>query len=93
MCCESLVAAEGLGRVPPAPDRSRALATYHHDGGVEAAARLVTENVTVYPLSEAVEPPEMHWVSASGKAFNTIHPNSIDFLAARGGRTDRLEGS
>ena len=49
------------------------------NGDVEAAAALVKDNVKVYPLSQAANPPEMNWVSASGKAFNTIHPNTIDF--------------
>jgi hypothetical protein len=47
--------------------------------GVGKAARLVTDNVKVYPLSQAANPPEMQFVSGSGKAFNTIHPNNIEF--------------
>ena len=47
--------------------------------GVEKAASLVTENVRVYPLSQEANPPEMKFISASGKAFNTIHPNNIEF--------------
>ena len=43
------------------------------------AAALVTDNVKVYPLSQYANPPEMKWVSASGKAFNTIHPNNSKF--------------
>ena len=49
------------------------------DGDVEAAASLVTDNVKVYPLSEYADQPEMKWISASGKAFNTIHPNNAEF--------------
>lgn len=49
------------------------------NGDVEAAASLVKDNVKVYPLSQAANPKEMNWVSASGKSFNTIHPNTIDF--------------
>jgi len=48
-------------------------------GDVEAAASLVKDNVKVYPLSKFADQPEMKWVSASGKAFNTIHPNNIEF--------------
>ena len=49
------------------------------NGDVEAAASLVMDNVKVYPLSKFADQPEMKWVSASGKAFNTIHPNNIEF--------------
>ena len=49
------------------------------NGDVEAATSLVTDNVKVYPLSKFADQPKMKWVSASGKAFNTIHPNNIDF--------------
>ena len=49
------------------------------NGDVEAAASLVKDNVKVYPLSKFADQPEMKWVSASGKAFNTIHPNNSKF--------------
>ena len=48
-------------------------------GDVEAAAALVTDNIKVYPLSKFTDQPEMKFVSASGKAFNTIHPNNSEF--------------
>ena len=49
------------------------------NGDVEAAAALVTDNVKVYPLSKFADQPEMKFFSASGKAFNTIHPNNSEF--------------
>jgi len=49
------------------------------NGDVKAAASLVKDNVKVYPLSKFAGQPEMKWVSASGKAFNTIHPNNSEF--------------
>lgn len=49
------------------------------NGDVEAAAALCTENVKVYPLSEFKNPPKTKFVSASGKAFNTVHPNNAEF--------------
>jgi hypothetical protein len=49
------------------------------DGDVDKAAALCKENVKVYPVSEAKNPPEMKWVSGSGKSFNTIHPNNAEF--------------
>jgi len=49
------------------------------NGDVEAAASLVKDNVKVYPLSKFADKPDMKWVRASGKAFNTIHPNNSEF--------------
>jgi hypothetical protein len=49
------------------------------DGAVDKAASLCTDNVKVYPLAKFKNPPKMKFVSASGKAFNTIHPNNIEF--------------
>ena len=49
------------------------------NGDVESAAALCTENVKVYPLSRFKDQPEMKFVSATGKAFNTIHPNNSEF--------------
>jgi len=48
-------------------------------GDVAAAASLVMDNVKVYPLAKFADKPEMKWVSGSGKAFNTIHPNNVEF--------------
>ena len=47
--------------------------------GVDQAANFVKSNLKVYPLSMVGNPPKMKFVSASGKAFNTIHPNNIEF--------------
>ncbi|MHC5180329.1 MAG: DUF1254 domain-containing protein [Planctomycetota bacterium] len=49
------------------------------NGDVEAAASLCTDNVKVYPLSKFADQPKMKFISASGKAFNTIHPNNSEF--------------
>jgi hypothetical protein len=49
------------------------------NGDVDAAASLVKDNVRVYPLSKFANQPEMKWVSASGRSFNTIHPNNSEF--------------
>ncbi len=51
------------------------------NGDVEAAARLATDNMKVYPLSKYANQPEMKWVSASGTEHNTIHPNNIEFYS------------
>jgi len=47
--------------------------------GVDEAAELVKGGLKVYPLSKANNPPAMKFVSASGKSFNTIHPNNNEF--------------
>ena len=49
------------------------------NGDVEAAASLCTDNVKVYPLAKFANKPKMRFVSASGKSFNTIHPNNSEF--------------
>ncbi len=49
------------------------------NGDVEAAASLVMDNVKVYPLAKFANPPKMKFVSASGTAFNTVHPNNSEF--------------
>lgn len=47
--------------------------------GVDNAAAFVKNNLKVYPLSKAANPPNMKFVNASGVSFNTIHPNNIEF--------------
>jgi hypothetical protein len=47
--------------------------------GVDQAAKLVKDNLQVYPLSEKDNPPAMEYTSGSGKAFNTIHANDFNF--------------
>lgn len=49
------------------------------DGAVDKAVSLVTDNVKVYPLAKIANPPKTKFVSASGKEFNTIHANNIEF--------------
>jgi len=48
--------------------------------GVDKAADFVKSSLKVYPLSKADNPPAMKFVSASGKSFNTIHPNNSEFF-------------
>jgi hypothetical protein len=47
--------------------------------GVEEANQFVRDNLKVYPLAKADNPPAMKFFSASDKSFNTIHPNNIEF--------------
>jgi hypothetical protein len=48
--------------------------------GVDKAAEFVKSSLKIYPLSKADNPPEMKFVSASEKSFNTIHPKNIEFF-------------
>ncbi|MEE9449778.1 MAG: DUF1254 domain-containing protein [Ignavibacteriaceae bacterium] len=47
--------------------------------GLEAAVQNIKENFKVYPLSKKDNPPEMEFISGSGKSFNTIHTNDYSF--------------
>ncbi len=47
--------------------------------GLDVAAKNVKQNLRVYPLSRKDNPPKMEYISASGKAFNTIHANDYSF--------------
>ena len=47
--------------------------------GLEAGVANIVDNLKVYPLARRDNPPDMEFISASGKAFNTIHPNTYEF--------------
>ncbi|MEM8572221.1 MAG: DUF1254 domain-containing protein [Pseudomonadota bacterium] len=47
--------------------------------GLEAAYENVAENLRVYPLSEADNPPALELISLSGESFNTVHANNFQF--------------
>lgn len=47
--------------------------------GLEAAYNNVAENLRVYPLSKAENPPALELISMSGQSFNTIHANNFQF--------------
>jgi hypothetical protein len=49
------------------------------DGKPDAAAKMFSEQVRVYPLSEKDNPPEMVITSGSGISYNTIHANDFTF--------------
>ena len=46
---------------------------------VAAAAQSIRDGLKVYKLADAKNPPKMEWVSASNKAFNTIHYNNEEY--------------
>jgi hypothetical protein len=47
--------------------------------GLENAVKNIKENLKIYPLSEKDNPKPMEFINASGKQFNTIHDNDINF--------------
>jgi hypothetical protein len=47
--------------------------------GVEVAAKLVKDNLKIYPLSLKDNPPKMEFINGSKKSFNTIHANNFHF--------------
>ena len=49
------------------------------DGKPDAAAEMFRTGLKIYPLSAAKRPPQMEFISGSGKVFNTIHANDISF--------------
>jgi hypothetical protein len=49
------------------------------DGRPDVATAVFEEGLRVYPLSAAGSPPEMEFVSITGKAFNTIHASDVTF--------------
>jgi len=51
------------------------------DGRPDAPTASFKENLKIYPLSQAGSPPTMEFISVSGKSFNTIHANNVDFYA------------
>ena len=47
--------------------------------GLDAAAKIVADNLMVYPLSQAGNPPALELISGSGKSYNTVHSNTFEF--------------
>jgi hypothetical protein len=47
--------------------------------GLPAAQRNVEDNLRIYPLARAENPPAMQFISGSAKAFNTVHTNDFQF--------------
>ncbi|MGK7912234.1 MAG: DUF1254 domain-containing protein [Synechococcus sp.] len=47
--------------------------------GIDVARDNIVENMRVYPLSQADNPPEMEFISLSGESFNTVHANNFQF--------------
>jgi hypothetical protein len=49
------------------------------DGKPDAASKMFRENVKIYPLSQASNPPKMQFINGSRVPFNTVHANNFEF--------------
>ena len=47
--------------------------------GMEAAYKNIIDHLRIYPLSKIHDQPEMEFINASERAFNTIHANDFTF--------------
>ncbi|QPM66872.1 hypothetical protein RT761_00058 [Atribacter laminatus] len=47
--------------------------------GLEAVTQYIKDQLRIYPLCQKDNPPEMEFISGSGKSFNTIFPNDYTF--------------
>ena len=50
------------------------------DGKPDAASKMWRENLKIYPLAKAANPPAMEFISGSKKNFNSIHANDYQFF-------------
>lgn len=47
--------------------------------GLEVAVKNIKDNLKIYPLSQKDNPAPMEFINGSGRSFNTIHDNDINF--------------
>ena len=59
------------------------------DGKPDAASEMFRTGLKVYPLADVDHQPQMVFFDASGKEFNTIHANNLDFYEELHGVIDR----
>ncbi len=50
------------------------------DKGIKAASDNIRNNLKVYPLAKAANPPKMEFINVSGKKMNTVLPNDYTFF-------------
>jgi hypothetical protein len=48
--------------------------------GLKPAVENITSGLKVYPLKDAANPDPTEFVDVSGKAFNTVFPNDLDYF-------------
>ncbi|ASP35015.1 DUF1254 domain-containing protein [Labrenzia sp. VG12] len=49
------------------------------DGKTDTAVAAYRDGLKIYPLKDKASPPQMEFVNASKKVFNTIHANTFEF--------------
>lgn len=49
------------------------------DGKTDAAVKMWTEGLKIYPLADVANPPALEVVNGTGKLMNTIHANNFSF--------------
>ncbi len=49
------------------------------EGKPDAASQMFRTGLKIYPLDRQNDPPPMDFINASGKVFNTIHANNVEF--------------
>jgi hypothetical protein len=50
------------------------------DGKPDASSKMFREQLKIYPLSKAANPPKMEFFDASKVPYNTIHANTFEFF-------------
>lgn len=70
---------EGYFILEPRSHRNWLLLRFSIADGMEEAAAYLKENLKMYPLSMADNPPEMEFISGSAEAWNTVHANNFEF--------------
>ena len=50
------------------------------DGKPDAASQMFRDGLKIYPLDRHDDPPPMEFINASGRVFNTIHANNVEFF-------------
>ena len=48
--------------------------------GIKAASDNIRNNLKIYPLNTASNPPQMEFINVSGKKMNTVLPNDVSFF-------------
>lgn len=71
---------DGYFVVRPRTNRVWAFMRGNISKGLDVAVKNVKDNLKVYPLDKIDNPPEMEFISGSGKSFNTIHANNHLFF-------------
>src|ERR1700735_5336747 len=50
------------------------------DGDVKPGVESIKENLRIYPLAQAKNPPETKFINASGVELNTVHANDFSYF-------------